>query len=114
MTETEGDVKIKLDQSCAATESSDDIFSDGKTRGSLQSVAKSSSGYHSGSSTDICETVQPEKSMLVYATAAVSPSNDLKQLDVTVLGFSDNYCKWPNLTSLCKSHMQLLLVSAFV
>ena len=99
-------IKIKLDQSCADSKSSDDLFSDGETRVSLQSVAKSSSGYHSGSSTGISETVQPENSMFVYDTAAVSPLNDLKRLDVTKLGFTDN-CKWANLRSLCKSHMQL-------
>ena len=100
------DIKINLDQSCADTESSDDLFSGGETRKSLQSVAKSFSGYRSGSSTDLSETVQPEKPMLVYGNTAGFPSNDLKQLDVTKLGSSDN-CKWTNLRSLCKSHMQL-------
>ena len=99
MTETENCIKLKLDQSCGGTESSDDFFSDGETRTSLQSVAKSSSGYHSGSSTDISETVQPVKSMIVCGTIAASRSHDLEQVDEMVLGsieLTDN-CKWPNL-----------------
>ena len=87
----EDDIKINLDQSCGDTESSDDLFSDGETKESLQSVAKSSSGYQSGSSTDISETVQqPENSMLVYATAATSRSHDLEQVDETVLGSTEH------------------------
>ena len=86
----EKDIKINLDQSCADTESSDDLFSDGETKESLQSAAKSSSGYHSGSSTDMSETVQPEYSMYVYATAAASHSHDLKQVDETVLGSTEH------------------------
>ena len=102
----EDDIKINLDQSCADTESSDDFFSDGETRASLQSVAKSSSGYHLGSSTDISEAVQqPDKSLFVYATAAASRSHDLEQVDETVLGSTEHKdsSKWPNLRSLCKS-----------
>ena len=84
----EDDIKINLDQSCTATESSDDHFSDGETRESLQSVAKSSSGYHSGSSTDLSE--QSDKSMIVYGTAAASHSHDLEQVDETVLGSTEH------------------------
>ena len=85
----EDSIKIKLDQSCADTESSDELFSDGETGASLQSVAKSSSlGHHLGSSTDISETVQqPDKSMLVCGTTAASRSHDLKQ---TVLGSTEH------------------------
>ena len=90
--EDEDDIKIKY------TEASDDFFSDGETRGSLQSIAKSSSGYQLGSSTDMSETVQPDKSMLVYGTAAASRPHDLKQVDLTVLGSTDYMdSKWPNL-----------------
>ena len=101
------DINIK---SCADTEPSDDFSGDGEIRASLQSVAKSSSGYDSGSSTDISETVQqPGKSMLVYGTAAAARSHDLEKVDGTVLGSMEliNNCKWPNLGSLytCKSHM---------
>ena len=95
----EGDIKIKLDQSCGDTESSDELFSDDETRVSLQSGAKSSSGYHSGSSTDISETVQSDKSMLVCGTTAASRSHDLEQVDETILGSMDvtDPCEWPNL-----------------
>ena len=80
------DIKVKLDQSCVDTETGDDFFSNGETRESLQSVAKSSSGYHSGSSTDISEPVQPEKPVFVCGTTAAWRSHDLKQVDETVLG----------------------------
>ena len=86
----EDDIKINNDQSCADTESSDDLFSDGETRESLQSAAKSSSGYHSGSSTDMSKTVQPDKSMLVCGTTAASHSHDLEQVDVTILGSTEH------------------------
>ena len=88
--EDEDDIKIKLDQSCGATEPSGDFFGDGETRASLLSVAKSSSGYQSGSSTDMSETSQPDKSMLVCGTAAASHSHDLKQADETVLGSTEH------------------------
>ena len=103
----EDDVKTKT---FGDTETSDDFFGDGETRTSLQSVAKSSSGYDSGSSTDMSEIVQLGKSMLVYGTAAVSRSHDLDQVDETILGSMEliNNCKWPYLGSLYKSHMQLL------
>ena len=82
----EDDIIVKLDQSDDDTEPSDNLFSDDETRASLQSGAKSSSGYHSGSSTDINETVQSDKSTLVCGTTAASCSHDLKQVDETVLG----------------------------
>ena len=85
----EDDIKIKLGQSCGDTET-DDFFGDGETRASLQSVANSSSGYQSGSSTDISETVQCDKSLLVCGTAAASHSHDLKQADETVLGSTEH------------------------
>ena len=83
----EDDVKIKLDQACD-TETSDDCFIDGETRASSQSLA---SGYQSGSSTDMNETdQQSEKSMLVCGTAAASCSHDLKQVDLTILGYTEH------------------------
>ena len=99
----EDDIKINLDQSFGDTESSDELFSDGETRESLQSAAKSSSGYHSGSSTDLSE--QPGKSMLVCVTAAISDSHNLEQVDVAILGSTEHTdsSKYPNLGSLCKS-----------
>ena len=89
------DIKIKLDQACD-TETSDDCFIDGETRASSQSFA---SWYQSGSSTDISETVQqPDKSMLVCGTAAASQSHDLKQVDLTILRYTEHMdSKWPNL-----------------
>ena len=89
----EDDIKIKLDQACD-TETSDDCFIDGETRASSQSLA---SGYQSGSSTDMNETdQQPEKSMCV--TTAASCSHDLKQVDLTMLEFTEHMdSKWPNL-----------------
>ena len=94
----EDDIKIKHDQACD-TEPSDDIFSGDETRLSVQSDAKSSSGYRSGSSIDMSETVQqPDKSMFVYGTAAVSRSHDLEQVDGTILGSTEDAdSKWPNL-----------------
>ena len=91
----EDNIKIKLDQACD-TDPSDDFFIDGETRAPSQSFA---SGYQSGSSIDMSETVQqPEKSMLVCGTAAASQSHDLKQVDKTVLGSTQHTdSKWPNL-----------------
>ena len=88
------DIKIKHDQSCADTETSDEFFIDGETRVSSQSFA---SGYQSGSSTDISETVQqPDKSMLVYETTAAY--SDLNQVDLSILGYTEHMdSKWPNL-----------------
>ena len=92
----EDDVKLKLDQACD-TETSDDFFIDGETRASSQSLA---SGYQSGSSTDMNERVQqPDKSMLVCGTAAAaSRSHDLKQVDETILRYTEHMdSKWSNL-----------------
>ena len=51
--EVVSDDTIEFDQSCG--ESSDDLFGDVETKSTLQAVAESSTGYHSGSSTDISE-----------------------------------------------------------
>ena len=86
---------VKLDQACD-TETNDDPFSDGETRGSLQSVSKSSIGYQSGCSTDTSETVEPDESMFVCGAAA--HSHDLKQVDLTKLGSTEHMdSKCPNL-----------------
>ena len=85
-------MRNKLDQSCGGTVPSGD-----------QSVTKSSSKYHSGSSTDISLTHQPDKSMHVSGTAAASHSHDLKQVDGTMRSMKHTDSnKWPNLKS-CKS-----------
>lgn len=81
----EDNIKINIDQPCD-TDLSDDLVSDGEARGSLQSVVKSSSGHQLGSSTEISEKIQPDKSMLVCGTAATLHSNDLKQVNKTILG----------------------------
>ena len=86
---------VKLDQACD-TETNDDPFSDGETRGSLQSASKSSIGYQSGGSTDTSETVEPDESTFVCEAAACS--HDLKQVDLSVLESTDHMdSKWPNL-----------------
>ena len=90
----EDDVQIKLEQAFD-TETSDNLFIDGETRASSQSFA---SGYQLGSSTDMSETVQPDESMLVCGTTAASRPHDLKQVDLTILGYTEHMdSKWPNL-----------------
>ena len=87
--------KTKLDQSCGGAEPSD-------------SVANYSSMYCSNSSTDMSEIVRPDESMLEKKTAGASHSHNKKQVNET-MGSTEHpeINKWPNLNSMCKSHIRL-------
>ena len=99
---------VKLDQACD-TETNDDPFSDGETRGSLQSVSKSSIGYQSGGFTDTSETVEPDEP--TFACEAAACSHDPKQADLTKLGSTDHMdSKWGDCGSLTCSCYQLALL----
>ena len=86
----------EYNRSCGGTEPSD-------------SSANSSSVYHLNSSTNMSETVQPDKSMLKNETTRALQTHNQKQVDGLTMKSMDHaeINKWQNSISMCKSHMQL-------